>query len=486
MNKCILFIDLSTNNSKRESKLVRYTEQQHPIYLEKPINQEEHNVFNKSLFGIISLLIIIKLKLITKINSKFSILPTQETILPKPIPTYYTDWSSFYFIIAGSSLFVFLGILILFFGYPIFKAYTVLSNTKTFFFTVTSHAIFNINKFINTIQVIGFSLLNPHLSSGEELKKVQSLLISKQETMQYMMKAAALRKLAFKYNITLTDNNNNSFFVLPNKSLVTDPWMTNHIHEVVVDKIAYLLTKKNETNYTFLPVVHAFNITLFNNIKTQINLQFNELLVSDINAPHYPLKLLNNTVLFFNKTTIKNLAAGSIVFIVNRPISKITTKWINNCLISVSRFSTSSHPLLKFKEHLISLTPPPIKKLQTFITSHFPRPNTQLELIKKDILATLPKHYSLSRFCLHIVLSFIPNSYLEAVSFLFFYFLVKRYIQNFLNKAAIYVIKRITDDLEERWSNTEIGQEAVALFYLNYNNSLSNSNTFISYDTDKT
>jgi hypothetical protein len=485
MNNRVLFVDSSADLNKRSPKLVKYIEQSHPIYLEKPINQEEHNVFNKSLFGVISLLIIIKLKLFTKINPKFSNLPIQETISPKQIPTYYTDWSSLYFIIAGSSFFLFLGMLILIFIYPIFKAYTVFSNTKTFLFTITNNTIFNINKLISTIQCITFSLLNPHLSSGEELKKVQNLLVNKQETMQYMMKAVALRKLAFKYNITLTDNNNNSFIVLPNKSLVIDPWMTNHIHEVIVDKIAYLLTKKNETNYTFLPVVHAFNITLFNNIKTQINLQLNEILVFDENIPHYPLKLLNNTVLFFNKTTIKNLAASSVVFIFNRPIAKITNNWIKNRLISLSRFSIASHPLLKFKDRLIFLIPSPIKKLQTFITSHLPKPSTELELVKKNLLAAIPKQYSFSRFWVNIVLSFIPNSYIEAISFLFFYFLVKRYIQSFLNKAAVYVIKRITDDLEERWNNTEIGQEAIALFYLNYNNSLSNTNNFINYDMDK-
>lgn len=215
------------------------TEEVHRGYQEQRATLQTiapNEVFDRSLFGIFVILILLKTK--KQILYNPTINPCETPILNVPILKTVEAKSFFnsiypiiWLVLFGITLYLTLYVLLS----PLTSAYkyysNYYSNIKVFLITVKKKSLFIINQ-INTIV---HSSLNPSIKSGKDLKRAQDLLSNKEEIVKYFVKAAAIQKLAKENNVSLTINNNGSFRVFPNKSVSVDIWRTDHVRDLIID-----------------------------------------------------------------------------------------------------------------------------------------------------------------------------------------------------------------------------------------------------------
>jgi hypothetical protein len=346
------------------------------------------------------------------------------------------------------------------------------SNVKIFVTTVKEKCFF----IVNQIKGIIYLSLYPSIRSGEELKRAQDLLSNKKEIVKYFIKAAAIQKLAKENNVSLTVNNNGSFKVFPNKSVSVDMWKTDHIRDLIIDQIASRRVSKNTSQSSFFPGAHAFNTTLFIEIKRLLLIKLNEEILSNSTSPHYSLNFLNNSVVFFNKTTVKRVSVGSLTLLFKQPISHLTKSVIKLSSQNLPSFLRKSSSrlkvldlLLKIKDSFGNLLPLPLliplRKVKNYLIHVF-EPVSELALLKQRILAFLPDN-TYSKFLVVLLLGQVPDSYLEFFFFGMFYTFTQEYLTHFLNLTSLRIVNRFTDELDKVWNNTE----AENLYKMNYEDS---------------
>ena len=271
-------------------------------------------------------------------------------------------------------------------------------------------------------------------------------------------------------------NNNGSFKVFPNKSVSVDMWKTDHIRDLIIDQIASRRVSKNTSQSSFFPGAHAFNTTLFIEIKRLLLIKLNEEILSNSTSPHYSLNFLNNSVVFFNKTTVKRVSVGSITLLFKQPISYLTKSVIKLSSQKLPSFlRKSSFQLkvldlsLKIKDFFGDRLPVPLliplRKVKNYLLRVF-EPVSELALLKQKILAFLPDN-TYSKFIVVLFLRQVPDSYLEFFFFGIFYTFTQEYLTHFLNLTSLRIVNKITDELDKVWNNTE----AENLYNLNHEDS---------------
>ena len=460
------------NTSSTGEVYHRYKEQQVTLQTILP-----NEIFNKTFFGIFVILILLRTK---KQGSYVSTPnPCETPILDAPVLNTVASTSFFniiYPVICLGLFVVTLYVTIYILLSPLSSAYKYYSNyynnIKILITTVKKRCFFIVSQINNII----YSSLNPSIRSGEELKRAQDLLSNKEEIVKYFFKAAAIQKLAKENNISLTINNNGSFRVFPNKSVSVDMWKTDHIRDLIIDQIASRRVNKNSSQSSFFSGAHAFNTTLFTEIKRQLFIKLNEEILSNSSSPHYSLKFLNNSVVFLNKTTVKRISVGSLTLIFKQPISYLTKKLIKlsshnlPSLLTKPSFQLKVLDLsLKIKDSLGNKIPLPwlipLRKLKNYLRRVF-EPVSELALLKQQILSFLPDN-TYSKCLLILFLNQLPDSYLELIFSGIFYTVVKEYLTHFLNLTALRIVNTFTAELDKIWNNTE----AENLYKLNYEDS---------------
>ncbi len=445
------------------------TEEVHRGYQEQRATLQTiapNEVFDRSLFGIFVILILLKTK--KQILYNPTINPCETPILNVPILKTVEATSFFNGIypiiwlgLFGISLYLTLYVLLS----PLTSAYkyysNYYSNIKVFLITVKKKSLFIINQ-INTIL---HSSLNPSIKSGKDLKRAQDLLSNKEEIVKYFVKAAAIQKLAKENNVSLTINNNGSFRVFPNKSVSVDMWRTDHVRDLIIDQIASRRVNKNSSQSSFFPGAHAFNTTLFIDIKRQLFIKLNEEILSNSTSPHYSLKFLNNTVVFFNKTTIKRISVGSLTLLFKQPISALTKNLVKLSSQNLPFLLRKPNFLLKVKDSLGNLIPLRLRKVKNHLLGVF-EPVSELALAKQQVLAFLPDN-SYIKYVVVLFLKRVPDSYLELFFFTMFYAFIQEYLTHFLNLTALRIVDTFTGELDKIWNNTE----AENLYNLNHEDS---------------
>lgn len=458
-----IMIARNPNINRSNTEGVERTYEEQPVTVQRVVPNE---IFNKGLFGIFLILILIK----TKSKSLYSptINPYETSSVNLPIPILDTAQTTNFFNVASIYPLIFLGLfgislyLTLFIVLsPLATLYGTITKTKVFITTIKKRFFFIFTQINTTI----YSLLNPEVKSGENLKRVQDLLSTKEELVKYFTIAAAIQKLAKENNVYLTENNNGSFKVFRNKSVVVDMWKTNYVRDLVIDQIASRGVNKSTSQSSFFPGANAFNISLFTQIKERLLTKLNEEILSNSTSPHYPLKLLNNTVVFLNKTTVKRVAAGSIVLLVKRPISSLTKNVITLSSQNVPFLLKKPNFLLRVKDSLGNLIPLPLRKLKNDVLHVF-EPVSELVLVKQQFLTIFPKNSYLQYF-VALFLKRVPDSYLELFFSMVFYVFIHKYLQHFLNLMAIRIVETFSAELDKAWNNTA----ARDLYEQNYKNS---------------
>jgi hypothetical protein len=460
------------NSSNTGEVYHRYKEQQVTLQTIAP-----NEVFNKSFFGIFVILILLRTKKQSLHGPTTNLYETPILNVPVLNTVETTSFfNSIYPIIwlglFGITLYLTLYILL----FPLSSAYkyysNYYSNIKIFITTVKKRFFFIVNQINNII----YLSLNPSIRSGEDLKRAQDLLSNKEEIVKYFIKAAAIQKLAKENNVSLTINNNGSFRVFPNKSVSVDMWRTNHVRDLIIDQIASRRVNKNTSQSSFFPGAHAFNTTLFTEIKRQLFIKLNEEILSNSSSPHYSLIFLNNSVVFFNKTTVKRISVGSFTLLLKQPISCLTRNVIKLSsqnlpfLLKKPNFQLRVLDLsLKFKDSLGNLLPPllltPLRKVKKYLLRVF-EPVSELALVKQQILAFLPDN-TYSKYLIIFFLKQVPDSYLELFFFGMFYTFIQEYLTHFLNLTALRIVNTFTAELDKIWNNTE----AENLYKLNHEDS---------------
>ncbi len=285
----------------------------------------------------------------------------------------------------------------------------------------------------------------PSIVTEKMLLHTQEVIKGESAVIEYLMKAVNLQNTAEKFGIILTKNNNGSFIVNEDGSLVIDLEQHELIQKKVLNKIAELSnTKVDYTNsYFSLPGAEALEVnrTLLRKIWEAYNATVSKIL-------YVPPKMVHELARkVLNSTLVPAVGGGVMAIGVNKVID---TYALNPVLHRINSFFVRQ--------------PNVAMKLKRFFGRLFtPRQITSVETLKCSLLQCVAPREGQVRTLTKKVLKTLPDNYIELVQLLVLIPVARSYVKAGCNLLLIQLEKQIANYRNEILLKTPEGRQALDL-----------------------